>query len=70
VDFNLKRFLRRTPPDVLRQYLDARNSGLSDQVNWRSPTQTEPDALFAAITVLPQRDRDAIITDFGNAEQL
>jgi hypothetical protein len=70
MDFNLKRFLRRTPPDVLRQYLDARNRGLSDQVNWRSPTQTEPDALFAAITVLPQRDRDAIITDFENAEQL
>jgi hypothetical protein len=70
MDFNLKRFLRRTPPDVLRQYLGARNSGLPDQVDWRSPTQTEPDALFAAITVLPQRDRDAVITDFEIVEQL
>ena len=32
--------------------------------------QTEPDVLFAAITGLAQRDRDAIITDFENVEQL
>jgi hypothetical protein len=68
--FNLKRFLRRMPPDVLRQYLDARKSILSDQVDWQDPKQTEPDALFAAITALAQRDRDAIITDFENVEQL
>ena len=48
--FNLKRFLRRTPPDVLRQYLDARKSSLSDRVDWQDPKQTGPDALFAAIT--------------------
>src|SRR5512142_2193489 len=68
--FNLKRFLRRTPPDVLRQYFDARKSSLSDQVDWQDPLQTEPDALFAAITGLAQRGRDAIITDFENVEQL
>jgi hypothetical protein len=70
MDFNLKRFLRRVSPGVLRQYLGARNSGLSDQVNWQDPKQTEPDALFAAITALAERDRDAIITDFENVEQL
>jgi hypothetical protein len=70
MDFNLKRFLRRTPPDVLRRYFDARKSGLSDQIDWQDPKQTGPDALFAAITALAQRDRDAIITDLENVEQL
>ena len=68
--FNLKRFLRRTPPDVLRQYLDARKSGLSDRVDWQDPKQTGPDALFNAITALAEGDRDVIITDFENVEQL
>lgn len=70
MDFNLKRFLRRTSPDVLRRYLDARKISLSDRVDWLNPTQTQPDALFSAINALAQRDRDAIITDFENVEQL
>ena len=70
MDFNLKRFLRHTPPDVLQQYLDARESSLSGQVDWQDSKQTEPDALFAVITGLAQRGRDAIITDFENVEQL
>ena len=48
--FNLKRFLRRAPAEVLRQYLDARKSSLSGRVDWQDPTQTQPDALFATIT--------------------
>jgi hypothetical protein len=70
MDFNLKRFLRRTPPDVLRQYLDGRKSSLSYQVDWHDPKQTQPDDLFVAITELAPRDRDAIVTDFENVEQL
>src|SRR5690349_17866411 len=70
MDFNLKRFLRRTPPDVLRQYLDGRKSSLSYQVDWHDPKQTQPDDLFVAITELAPRDRDAIVNDFENVEQL
>ena len=68
--FNLKSFLRRAPPDALRQYLDARNISLSDRVDWQNSTQTQPDVLFGAITALNQRDLDAVITDFENVEQL
>ncbi|MGD0631792.1 MAG: hypothetical protein ABR987_20870 [Terracidiphilus sp.] len=70
MDFNLKRFLRRAAPDVLHQYLDVRQINLAGRVDWQNPMQTQPDALFAVITALAQRDRDAIITDFENVEQL
>src|SRR6185312_6987754 len=36
----------------------------------QDPRQTGPDALFAAITALNPRDRDAIVADFENVEQL
>ena len=70
MDFNLKRFLRRTSPAVLRQYLDARNISLTDCVDWQNPTQTQPDVLIGAIIALNLRDHDTIITDFENVEQL
>jgi|tagenome__1003787_1003787.scaffolds.fasta_scaffold20870611_1 hypothetical protein len=70
MDFNLKRFLRRAPPSMLRQYLYARKSELSNKIDWQDPKQTGPDALFAAITALTPRGRDAVITDFENVEQL
>jgi hypothetical protein len=68
--FNLKRFLRRAPAEVLRQYLDARKSSFSGRVDWQDPAQSQPDALFATITAQTERDRDVIITDFENVEQL
>ena len=68
--FNLKNFLRRAPPHVLRQYLDGRKISLADRVDWQDPAQTKTDILFGAITALNQRDRDAIITDFENVELL
>ena len=70
MDFNLKRFLRRTSPAVLRQYLDARKISLTDWVDWQNPTRTQPDVLIGAIVALNLRDRDTIITDFENVEQL
>jgi hypothetical protein len=68
--FNLKRFLRRISPELLRHYLDARKISLSGRVDWQDPTQTQSDALFNAIIALVQRDREAIITDFEHVEQL
>jgi hypothetical protein len=68
--FNLKSILRRASPCVLRQYFDARKINLPSEVDWQDPTQNQPDVLFGAITALAQRDRDAIITDFENVEQL
>jgi hypothetical protein len=68
--FNLKRFLRRASPDVLRRYFDARKISLSAPVDWEIPEQTRPDALFDAIGALAQRDRDTVITDLENVEQL
>ena len=66
--FNLKRFLRRTPPAGLRQYFDARGTGLSDQTDWETPTQAQLDALFDAINATAQRD--AVVADFEQVEHL
>lgn len=68
--FNLKSFLRRVSPCTLQQYFGDRKIRLSDRVDWQDPTQTQPDVLSEAIAELAQRDRDAIITDFENVEQL
>jgi hypothetical protein len=68
--FNLKGFLRRISPEMLRQYLDARKISLSDRVDWEDPAQNQPDVLLAAITALVQRDREIIITDFEDVELL
>jgi hypothetical protein len=68
--FNLKRFLRRTSPHVLQKYLSARKIGLSDRIDWQDPTQIKPDALSGAIVAVNQRERDLILTDFENVEQL
>jgi hypothetical protein len=66
--FNLKRFLRRTPPAGLRQYFDARGTGLSIQADWQTPTQRQLDALFDAINATTQRD--ALVADFEQVEHL
>ncbi len=50
--FNLRRFLRRTSPEMLRQYLDARKISLANGVDWENPTQIQPDVLLSAITAL------------------
>ena len=70
MSLNLKRFLRRTSPDVLREYFDSRKSGLLVRVEWENPSQTGPDVLFGAISALPPREHDAIITDFEHVEML
>jgi hypothetical protein len=66
--FNLKRFLRRTPPAGLRQYFDARDTSLSIQADWQNPTQRQLDALFDAINATTQRD--ALVADFEQVEHL
>src|SRR6476469_6957034 len=68
--FNLKRFLRRISPEMLRQYLDARKISLSDRVDWEDPAHIQPDVLLGAITALVQFDREIVITDFENVELL
>jgi hypothetical protein len=68
--FNLKRFLRRVSPEMLRQYLDARKISLSDRVDWEDPAHIQPDVLLGAITALVQFDREIVITDFENVELL
>ena len=68
--FNLKRFLRRTPPAVLRKYFDARNISLSDRVEWENQTPTQPDRLLDAINGLEQHIRDLVIADFERTDQL
>jgi hypothetical protein len=64
--FNLKRFLRRTPPAGLRQYFDARS--LPRDIDWEKPTKSQLDALFDAINSLSQRD--AVLADFEQIEYL
>ena len=66
--FNLKRFLRRTPPPALRQYFDARGRGLSGHVDWDKPTTAQLAALFDAISSSLQRD--AVLADFEQIEHL
>jgi len=66
--FNLKRFLRRTPPTALRQYFDARVTSLSGQADWDTPTQAQLDALFDAINATDQHD--AVVANFEQVEHL
>jgi hypothetical protein len=64
--FNLKRFLRRTPPAALRQYFDARR--LSINIDWDKPTNAQLEALFQTINALPPRD--VVLADFEQIELL
>ena len=66
--FNLKRFLRRTPPPALRQYFDARGRDLSGHVDWDKPMTAQLAALFDAISSSLQRD--AVLADFEQIEHL
>jgi hypothetical protein len=66
--FHLKRFLRRIPPAGLRHYFDARCNGLSDHVEWETPTQAQLDTLVDAINALAQRD--TVLADFEQVENL
>lgn len=68
--FNLKSFVRRASPCILREYFDARKISLCNHLDWQDPAQIQPDVLLDAIAALGQRDRDAIITDFENVELL
>lgn len=68
MSFNLKRFLRRTPPAELRRYFDARCGGLSGYIYWERPTKAQLDMLFDAINSLIQRD--AVVADFEQIEHL
>jgi hypothetical protein len=68
--FNLKHFLRRVPPAMVRGLIVARHTSLQSLVDWADPTQTQPDRLFGAIAGLTQGNREAIIADLENADQL
>jgi hypothetical protein len=68
--FNFKRFLRRTPPTVLRQYLDARNISLSDRVEWEDPASTQLNRLLDEFNVLGPDIYDSVIADLERADQL
>jgi hypothetical protein len=64
--FNLKRFLRRTPPAGLCQYFDARR--LPINIDWEVPTKAQLEALLQTINSLPQSD--SILADFEQIELL
>ncbi len=70
VAFNLHRFLRRAPPDSVRQYARARATSLADRIDWHDLKQTQPLSIYKSIQGLPQTARDRIIIDFERVDQV
>jgi len=68
MSFNLKRFLRRTPPPELRRYFYAQCNGLSAHIDWDTATPAQLDALIGAINA--SEKRDAVLADFEQVEHL
>ena len=68
MSFNLKRFLRRTPPAVLRWYFDVRCSGLSQHIDWDTPTRAQLEGLVDALNALTEAD--VIIAEFEQVGHL
>ena len=69
--FSLPRFLRLTPTESLREYLQARGLDATlDSVVWDSPPRDLTEQLRGIFDSLPTPDRDGVWSDFERVDQL
>jgi hypothetical protein len=68
--FSLPRFLRRTPPSSLAEYVATRSLSALEDIDWRSESQAVLNQLREGIEALPEYERERVFEDFERVEQL
>jgi hypothetical protein len=70
MSFNLRRFLRRSPPAALRDYFNVSVIAVAEAVDWEAQPSALVRAVSAAIEELGPSERDLITADFEQVDKL
>ena len=68
--FNLRRFLRRSPPGTWRAFLDGKGVVFSKAIDWEVPEPELLRTVLNSIEGLAEADRNKISADFEQIEKL